>query len=282
MKRRKMSNFASAYRNSTTHKVMIKALFFDIDGTLVSFNTHAIPQSTVNALTRAKEKGIKIFISTGRPMPLINNLGAISHLIDGYVTTNGACCTIGNEAVRLTPLDNDDVTTLLDYVQKEKAGCLVMCNEGTSMLNRTAETDHVLYDILNVERGVMSMPLDELVKRSVLQITPFITLEQEQELVPTLKACTATRWYPAFCDITSNQADKGRGLEAVAKAAGIAIEETMAFGDGGNDIPILKRAGTGVAMGNALDNVKDAADYVTADIDDDGVAKALEHFGVTD
>ena len=74
--------------------------------------------------------------------------------------------------------------------------------------------------------------------------------------------------------------DKNKTLEAVAKAAGIAIEDTMAFGDGGNDIPILKRAGTGVAMGNALDNVKDAADYVTADIDDDGVAKALEHFGV--
>ena len=53
---------------------MIKALFFDIDGTLVSFTTHAIPQSTVKALTRAREKGIKIFISTGRPMPFINNL----------------------------------------------------------------------------------------------------------------------------------------------------------------------------------------------------------------
>ena len=55
----------------------------------------------------------------------------------------------------------------------------------------------------------------------------------------------------------------------------------MAFGDGGNDIPIIKRAGTGIAMGNALDNVKDVADYVTDHIDNDGIAKALEHFGVT-
>ena len=261
---------------------MIKALFFDIDGTLVSFNTHAIPQSTVKALTRAKEKGVKIFISTGRPMPLINNLGAISHLIDGYITTNGACCTIGDQNVRLTPIERSDVDTLLEYVKKEKAGCLVMGNEGTSMLYSTEETDHVLYDILDVERGVMSVPIDELLKKPVLQITPFFTQQQEDTLMPYLKACTATRWYPAFCDITSNQADKGRGLEAVAEAAGIAIEETMAFGDGGNDIPIIRRAGTGVAMGNALDDVKAAADYVTDHIDNDGVAKALEHFGVID
>lgn len=64
-----------------------KALFFDIDGTLVSFNTHEIPASTVDALEQAKANGLKVFIATGRPRQLINNLSAISHLIDGYVTT---------------------------------------------------------------------------------------------------------------------------------------------------------------------------------------------------
>ena len=63
------------------------ALFFDIDGTLVSFTTHEIPQSTVDALTLAKANGASVYISTGRPINLITNLGAISHLIDGYITT---------------------------------------------------------------------------------------------------------------------------------------------------------------------------------------------------
>lgn len=260
---------------------MIKALFFDIDGTLVSFTTHAIPQSTVKALTRAREKGIKIFISTGRPMPFINNLGAIRHLIDGYITTNGACCTIGDRTVRLTPIARPDTDRLLEFVRNERTGCVVMCNEGTAMLNKTPDTDHVLYDILNIRYDDMAMPLDEILQRPVLQITPFITREQEDALMHQLPDCASTRWYPAFCDITSRLADKSRGLEAVAEAAGIGIEETMAFGDGGNDIPIIKRAGTGIAMGNALDNVKDVADYVTDHIDNDGIAKALEHFGVT-
>ena len=75
---------------------MIKALFFDIDGTLVSFKTHAIPTSTVEALHRAKDRGVKIFISTGRPFSLINNLSEIENLKDGYITTNGAYSFLGD------------------------------------------------------------------------------------------------------------------------------------------------------------------------------------------
>ena len=60
---------------------MIKALFFDIDGTLVSFHTHRIPRSTVESLEKAKKKGLKIFISTGRPLTYINNLDDIKSLI---------------------------------------------------------------------------------------------------------------------------------------------------------------------------------------------------------
>ena len=74
----------------------IKALFFDIDGTLVSFKTHKIPQSTVDALEQAKKNGVEVYISTGRPQLIINNLGQIEHLIDGYITTNGARCFVGD------------------------------------------------------------------------------------------------------------------------------------------------------------------------------------------
>lgn len=73
---------------------MIKAIFFDIDGTLVSFKTHRIPDSAIEAITKAKAKGIRIYISTGRPFPLINNLSDIQHLIDGYITANVLIMTL--------------------------------------------------------------------------------------------------------------------------------------------------------------------------------------------
>ena len=65
------------------------ALFFDIDGTLVSFETHEIPPSTILALTQAKANGHKVFIATGRPPIIITNLGVIEHMIDGYVMMMG-------------------------------------------------------------------------------------------------------------------------------------------------------------------------------------------------
>ena len=75
---------------------MTKSLFFDIDGTLVSLKTHQIAQSTIDSLAKAKAKGINIYISTGRPTSLITNLKPIEPLIDGYITTNGALCIVGD------------------------------------------------------------------------------------------------------------------------------------------------------------------------------------------
>ena len=83
-----------------------------------------------------------------------------------------------------------------------------------------------------------------------------------------------------LCDITSAMADKANGIRAIADRLGIDISETMAFGDGGNDESMLRAAGVGVAMGNALDSVKAHADYVTTDVDNDGVWNALKHFGI--
>ena len=90
----------------------------------------------------------------------------------------------------------------------------------------------------------------------------------------------STRWNPEFTDLTSKYADKGQGLVSMAEYLGLNISETMAFGDGGNDIPIIRRAGVGVAMGNADENVKQVADYVTDTVDDNGVYNALKHFNV--
>ena len=69
-------------------------------------------------------------------------------------------------------------------------------------------------------------------------------------------------------------------MEAVLRQAGISPEETMAFGDGFNDMGMLSYAGIGVAMGNAHDPVKQKADFVTKSVDDDGILHALRHFGV--
>ncbi|MGM9705624.1 MAG: Cof-type HAD-IIB family hydrolase [Prevotella sp.] len=258
----------------------IEAIFSDIDGTLVSFRTHRIPPSAVTALAEAKRRGVKIFISTGRPRSFINNIGEIEHLVDGYITVNGACCEINGEILGTEHIDNEDAARMVDFIIKRHIPCVIMGIHGNCMLNATAQTDRLMVDMLNIGHECLSMALDDIMHDSILQITPFADIATERELLDGLPGYNAARWHPDFCDITSARADKGRGLLTVARHENIDVASTMALGDGGNDLPIIRRAGIGVSMGNATPDVKMAADYVTAHIDDDGMAVALRHFGV--
>ena len=97
-----------------------------------------------------------------------------------------------------------------------------------------------------------------------------------------MSGCEATRWYPSFTDVVPAGSSKRIGIDKVIEYFGISLNETMAFGDGGNDIAMLKHAGIGIALGNADDEVKNSADYVTTSVDDDGVVNALKHFGLMD
>lgn len=257
---------------------MIKSLFLDIDGTLVSLQTHDIPASTIDALTRAKRNGVKVFISTGRPPMIITNLGAISHLIDGYITTNGAYCYVGEHTVCVNAIDPHDVKAIRRDADEHDYTCLVIGQHDLALYNPKPIFQEVFGDELKVQNIDLEKPAEPLFEQPVLQFTPFFPETHEASLMSKMPHCVSGRWHPAFTDITSIAADKGNGLQAMAEHLGLNLSETMAFGDGGNDLAIIKKAGIGVAMGNSKEGLKVAADYVTTSVDDDGIANALAHF----
>ncbi|WP_018361806.1 Cof-type HAD-IIB family hydrolase [Hoylesella nanceiensis] len=259
---------------------MIKALFFDIDGTLVSFNTHKIAQSTIDGLNIAKERGIKIFISTGRPLSFINNLGDIEHLIDGYITTNGSYNFMGKSVISMHSIPKEGVLTLVDYLNKHEYPAILVGTDNTAVINHKPIVDRIVIDTLNITNIDFSITAKTILQQDILQITPFITQEQQDIIMPQIPHCTSERWHPEFIDTVNKQASKGKALSDIVAYNDLLISETMAFGDGGNDISMLLKAGVGVAMGNANDNVKAMANYVTSSADDDGIYKALKHFEV--
>lgn len=259
---------------------MIKALFFDIDGTLVSFNTHKIAQSTIDGLNIAKERGIKIFISTGRPLSFINNLGDIEHLIDGYITTNGSYNFMGKSVISMHSIPKEEVLTLVDYLNKHEYPAILVGTDNTAVINHKPIVDRIVIDTLNITNIDFSTTAKTVLQQDILQITPFITQEQQDIIMPQIPHCTSERWHPEFIDTVNKQASKGKALSDIIAYNDLLISETMAFGDGGNDISMLLKAGVGVAMGNANDNVKAMANYVTSSADDDGIYKALKHFEV--
>ena len=95
-----------------------------------------------------------------------------------------------------------------------------------------------------------------------------------------IPGCVYNGWSPLVPDVNRTGNSKQRGIDIIAAHYGIDLRDTIAFGDGGNDISMLRHAGLGIAMGNAGEAVKQSAGYITDAVDNDGVIKALRHLGL--
>lgn len=158
---------------------MIKAIFFDIDGTLVSFDTHRVPDSAVKALKTLREKGIKIFIATGRHLKAINNLGDLE--FDGYITLNGSYCIEGKKKVIYKhSIKPENIRSLMKYQHEvEKFPCIYVQENNFALNYENQEVDD-LVRLLDFPREVLN-PLTHL-KGDVYQLIAFFAPEQEKIL----------------------------------------------------------------------------------------------------
>jgi len=258
--------------------MMVKAIFFDVDGTLVSFNTHKVPASTRASIQKLREKGVKVFVATGRRLQAVNNLGDLE--FDGYITVNGGLCHVdGGKVIYRHVIEQEDIESVLNYMETvENFPCAFSQEEGIYM-NYVDDSVHQIFDLLDFPYPPIQS-LREAAQNETLQMIAFFTKEQEERIMSVLPHCEATRWNPLFTDVVPKGSSKGVGIDKILEYFNIPLEETMAFGDGGNDIEMLRHVAIGVAMGNAGDEVKEAADYVTDSVDEDGIYHALRHFGV--
>ena len=260
---------------------MIKAAFFDIDGTLVSFNTHKVSDSSKEAIRLLKEKGIKVFIATGRIKKHINNIDDL--VFDGYITANGFDCYIGDKSIYRHSIAKEEIYSLIDYLKnKELFPCSIMMNSGIFINYVTKEVEEVSKSI-NLPIPAVDNYYEFLEKNinDILQINLFVDENKEKQLMSKIfKNCESSRWHPAFTDVNTKGGGKHIGIDKIIEYYGIKLEDTIAFGDGGNDITMIEHAAIGVAMGNANEGVKKIADYITDDVDNDGIFNALKHFNI--
>lgn len=254
-----------------------KAVFLDIDGTLVSFKTHRIPESAIEAIHRVRQRGVKVFIATGRPLPFINNLDHLEY--DGIMSVNGACCMEASGKVFYKhPVPPQDISRLVADAKDHPMPIIFTGNERAISVNAACQRSiyEKVFSLLAIPLPQEILDIEEVRQMDVLQVVSFFPFEQEERIQrDVLPNCEITRWHPAFVDCVARGVNKASGIDEFCRHYGFDISQTIAFGDGGNDIEMLRHAGVGVAMGNASEEVKEAADVVADSVDDDGVAKML-------
>lgn len=256
----------------------VKAVFFDIDGTLLPMAEKRIPEDTLTALRRLQEKGIKVCIASGR-YPGGVNLIAQQFPFDVFVTTNGQYCYIpGGEVLYKRIFDREQVAQLLNFLRGKNVEYIAVTPEEVR-LNRLDgrfadfyRRIHWPIPLLCNEEWILHQDIVQF----VFHVNPAFDALLEAEF-PFLRAVRAVS---ETADVLHADGGKHVGIDAVCAHYGFTAREAIAFGDGDNDKEMLGHCGIGVAMGNAREEVKACADTVADRCDNGGIHKALAQLGL--
>lgn len=254
---------------------MVKAIFFDADGTLVPFNQKKMPSSTLNALTLLRMQGVKLFVATDAHPKTLDHLRE-DFEFDGYITLHGQYTWTGNTVLRCQPLPPDVVKQYIQYQQSK--------NYSSIFLEANAIYANKINDKVKLFTTVHELPLPAVTDISrgltekVFQIIAFLKKEEESPLVSAIPEPEYARWSPLFVDILPKDCKKHQGMEALSQYFRFSPDEIMAFGDAESDISMLQYAKIGIAMGNGPKKLFDVADFVTKPVDEDGIFHGLVHY----
>lgn len=245
----------------------VKIIFFDIDGTLIDVNKKAISDKTVETLLRLKENGVKICIATGRAPDSVPKFDGVD--FDAFLTFNGSYCFNSSDVILSTPIPKADVEKMIENATRINRPVSI-AGKDRVVANGTDKDLSDYFGFAKQETPV-SDDFDEVLKGEIYQMMMGGRKDEYDDILKDVENARITAWWDRAVDIIPANGGKGKGIEAILEYYGIDRSESMAFGDGGNDIGMLQTVGTGVAMGNALDNVKAIADEICGTSADDGI-----------
>lgn len=238
----------------------IKLIALDMDGTLLD-KTNKISSRNKRAIEQAQEQGVAVVLSTGRflktCLPFAKELDLNSYL----VTCNGGqIWTMDMELVEEHVMETKSIEKMYE-IGKEADAAMWLVSE------KDVYHDELPEDYQTQRWLKFGCVTDDLAK-----------LDSMVDQVAKIGDLEITNSMPNNMEVNPIGVNKANALKSVCKELGITMDQVLAAGDSLNDIKMIEQAGIGVAMGNAQDAVKRAADYVTDDHNQDGVGKAIEHF----
>lgn len=261
-----------------------KLIAMDLDGTL-SNDQKVITEKTKQALMAAQEQGIRLALASARPSPglfrerdvldmqnhngilMSYNGGRIVDAATGKVLFETSIDLEETKAV-LRKLEDLPVTPILD----DGVQFYVTDRNGFKVDYECRNNNMICSEVGNLADFLTFAPI-----KILMSVDPAIIGDVQKQIAAMLPASlTVVQTAAFYLEVIPKVINKGQGIRDICGVLGITAEEVISFGDAENDIPMLKAAGMGVAMGNASDAVKQAADMVTLSNNDDGIAYALE------
>lgn len=251
---------------------MIKVIFFDVDGTLLSHSTKGVPQSARDTIKKLRKANVKCVICTGRHMIELNDLPMDNLDLDGYILLNGQLLLDGNKKMIHGSMMSD-YQKIIDLFNEKELPVQIL-EEDDTYINFV--NDYVVNALTDISTPVV--PIKAYSGKPFYQAVCFIDESKQNYLEDKLRNCKITRWNNKAVDVVSKDGGKVAGIKKYLELTNITQDETMAFGDGENDIEMLEFVKYGIALGNGVDKLKEVADYITTDIDDDGIKNAVEKY----
>ncbi|WP_174614795.1 Cof-type HAD-IIB family hydrolase [Virgibacillus ihumii] len=252
-------------------------IFFDIDNTLLDSDKN-LPKSTKKAIQALQDEGHIVAIATGRTPFAFENLRKELG-IESYVSLNGQYVVHQGEVIHQHPLDTEALQQLTDYALEQDHPVVYVDHEDWRSNKENDESVTNAIGSLKIPHEVSYDP-EYYVGRDIYQGLLFCTDGEEAEYEKRFSQFDFIRWHPASVDVLPQGGSKARGIEKAIEKMEVAPENVYAFGDGRNDIEMLRAVQNSVAMGNAEDIVKEAAKSVTKSVDEDGIEHGLKLVGL--
>ena len=257
-------------------------VFFDLDGTVIDNDSQIIPASAVEAIRLLRKNGHLPVVNTGRPY------GHVDPRIR-EMDFSGWICSCGAEVIL------DGVYLHRDYPSREVCRRIAEEAHRCGLLIQAESAEALFYDETMTYSGHSAREAERLAKKGV-RVVPFSAVpdftfikfvthdtegsNREEFLKYAREEFDCFIHVGTMIEYTKRGNTKARGMERLLQALNVPKEETFAIGDSGNDIPMFDMAGTNICMGNGMDVLKARADYVTDTVLNDGIWKALKHYGL--
>ena len=276
----------------------VKAVFFDIDGTLVN-DRKSVLKSTKEAIKIVKDQGVLVGVATGRGPFFVKDLMDDLDL-DFAVTYNGQYIFNKERVLFASPIDKRSLRQVIAYAKENRKeiamgtrqdviGSRIM-SFGLSPLSQlvsrfvpkflTRTVSHSFNRMVSKALPQKEDDLLDLINQPIYQVLMLMTPEESNQAASEFEYLKFTRSNPFAADIINQGNSKLEGIRRVGKEYGFDLNQVMAFGDSDNDLEMLAGVGMSVAMGNGSSSVKEVAKHITTSNQEDGIHKALEHFGV--